>query len=206
MTEPEPTTPPFVPYVPGPVPQQHAEPLPPLPAASLPPVSPAPAATGPVLGRGYAPRGNRGWLIAAGVAAAVLLVAAGAVGALLLTSDKSPVDVVKAVAGPKSFRVTGTLTLQDSDGYTGTSTCAGKRGYDDIGQGAQVTVSDAAGATVAIGRLGPGEKQSFGCVFNFSVPDVPAGKSFYGIEVSHRGVLKYTEAEISTANLALTLG
>lgn len=142
--------------------------------------------------------------VIAGVVA--VAVAAGAAGFLLLRDGKTPLEAVKAAAGPTTYRVTGTVSL--ARGYDGMTTpCGGTGGFKDIRAGAQVVISDADGSTVAISRLDAGTVTSGrGCVLPFAVSNVPAGKGFYGVEVSHRGVLRYDEAEISTRELDLTLG
>lgn len=142
------------------------------------------------------PRQRKPGRIIAITLGAVLLLALGAAGAL----------AAAALAGPDTFKVAGTVTLKDPDGYMSSTNCRGKGGYDDIAEGASVTITDAAGATVAIGRLGLGDRQNTGCVFGFSVTDVPTGRHFYGIEVSHRGVVKFSEAELKSQSVALTLG
>jgi hypothetical protein len=142
------------------------------------------------------PSGRRTSRIIVMTIGAVLLIALGAGGALAVT----------VLVGPDAFQVAGTVTLTDPDGYMSSTHCSGKGGYDDIAEGASVNITDAGGATVAIGRLGPGDTQSAGCVFAFSVADVPAGKSFYGIEISHRGIVKFSEAEVSSGEVAMTLG
>lgn len=72
--------------------------------------------------------------------------------------------------------------------------CAGERGYDDIQEGAQVTVRDSKGETVAALRLSKGLAFSTtngnypdACHFDIigEVPD--KGSDFYAFEVSHRG-------------------
>jgi hypothetical protein len=40
------------------------------------------------------------------------------------------------------------------------------------------------------------------CVFSFST-EVPAGKSFYGVTVSHRGTIKFSEVEMAHASVTL---
>ncbi|TQS29098.1 hypothetical protein [Microbispora sp. KK1-11] len=122
-----------------------------------------------------------------------------------------------APAPPKTLAVFGTITVpggvteQGLDGGPG-QTCVMDGGYSDIRQGAQVVVSDEKGTTIAIGNLGEGtldlpNLQAWGtrsCVFPFLVK-APAGRRFYGVEVSHRGRLQYTEAQLAEA-LRLTLG
>lgn len=199
MTEPERTPPSFVPYVPGPA--QYTEPLPPMgpPTTSLPPVSPAPISTGAMPIQPPLAPGRRSLLIVALAVGAVVLVAAGIAGGVMVAGGKGPF-------GPRTFTVNGTLSLQNPDGYSASTTCIGKGGYADIDEGTAVTITDAATATVAIGRLGVGRIDDYGCTFGFSVSSVPAGKGFYGIEVSHRGVLKYSEADISKTTIKMSLG
>lgn len=77
-------------------------------------------------------------------------------------------------------------------------TCTTGAGYDDIRQGAQVVVSDAAGKTIALGQLGGGSwKRDVGCVFLFTVPDVPMAGEFFGLEVSHRGRVQYSAGQLA---------
>jgi hypothetical protein len=42
-------------------------------------------------------------------------------------------------------------------------------------------------------------------VFGFSADDVPSGRSFYTVEVAHRGEVKYSKADAAKP-LELTLG
>lgn len=112
---------------------------------------------------------------------------------------------------PASFAVYGSLempiheTVYDSMGRT----CAGDGGYDDIRAGAQVVVTDADGGTVALGELSQGRMDGSvpdaTCQWRFTVADVPAGAGFYGVEVTHRGALQYTEQELRSP-ISLSLG
>jgi len=43
------------------------------------------------------------------------------------------------------------------------------------------------------------------CRFTFGLPAIPAGKSFCGVEVAHRGRVQLTEAQVGDA-VHLTLG
>lgn len=106
---------------------------------------------------------------------------------------------------PRSFDVTGTFVLVGEDHFDSGAGCRGNGGYRDIGPGVSVVVTGKAGNTIAIGELGSGEVLGGTCTFPFTVADVPAGEDFYGIEVSHRGRLQYTEAKMREP-LALTLG
>lgn len=143
------------------------------------------------------------WVVPVIVALSVALAAAiGAVTWLLLQP---------AAAAGGTFVVTGDLTLDSGDRGVQPidSGCQGSGGFSDIAQGTAVTVSDSTGATIALGRLDHGRNDgSLGramCSFTFTVAGVPAGKGFYGVEVSHRGRVQYTEAELSRP-LKLTLG
>ena len=101
--------------------------------------------------------------------------------------------------------MTGTLDLNDPDSATGTAgdLCSGTGGYDDIANGAEVVISDDTGHTLDITTLTAGSIVSSACDFKFE-STIPAGKGFYGITVTHRGTVKFTETEMQ--NPALTLG
>lgn len=102
--------------------------------------------------------------------------------------------------------VRGKLVLTgSSEVYAGNTNCRGIKGYDDIRQGAQITVTDATGAVIAIGALGAGEATGKACEFSFTINGVPSGEGFYGIEISHRGVLRYAEGDLD-GPLTLSLG
>jgi hypothetical protein len=101
--------------------------------------------------------------------------------------------------------ITGEFALFDSE--LG-SDCQGSGGYSDIGPGASVTVRNEKGETIGTSNLGSGEHISgFGCTYDFTVDGVPNAK-FYRIEVSHRGEVEYSRAEIEAAdwNVNLSLG
>jgi hypothetical protein len=107
----------------------------------------------------------------------------------------------------RPYTVSGSITLgrgQFEWGVNGTSdtACYGRGGYDDLAAGAQVVITDPAGKTVAIGQLRTGtatvgdDQLATSCDLPFTVPNVPAGLGFYGVEVSHRGRVQYPEAQI----------
>ena len=127
------------------------------------------------------PPRRRRWLLPA--IAAVILLAAGAAAYVLW---------------PRDITVTGSLSLVSGRGVdTSGSSCRGTDGYDDLREGAQVVVTDPAGVTLAVTQLGVGEsKDSTTCTFPFTVK-VRAGRGIYGIEVSHRKMVYYTEAELA---------
>lgn len=115
-------------------------------------------------------------------------------------------------AESEAFELRGIITLDSSDADpgklkdSGYRTCSGKRGYDDIRAGAQVTVYDAAGKAVALGTLGDSELKDGECTIQFSVPDVPGGQAIYEVEVAHRGKVRYEEDRAKSGSIALTLG
>lgn len=122
--------------------------------------------------------------------------------------DDAAKDDSAAEADPETFDVSGEMALYDFDGnilrYQGT--CSGYGGYDDMDVGAQVTIRNAKGETVAVGALDEGRPEGRGtCIFPFTVEDVPAGESIYSVEVSHRGEISFKE-EDAEVGLSLSLG
>jgi hypothetical protein len=125
------------------------------------------------------------------------------------------------------FVVTGTITVEAGDRSEATDggSCVTDGGYADVRVGAQVTIKDAGGVVIAVGALDVGHTsdvqslpkfnsdtatienvpQATQCVFGFSVADVPEDMSFYAIEVSHRGELRYQRDTLSKP-LMLSLG
>jgi hypothetical protein len=89
--------------------------------------------------------------------------------------------------------------------------CRAARGYDDISEGAQVTIRDSKGEIVAIGTLSSGvQTGSEGytmrdwdsdlpiCAFQFSV-EAPSGLGYYSISVGNvnRGEVTFAEEELT---------
>jgi hypothetical protein len=104
--------------------------------------------------------------------------------------------------------VSGTVTLVDANSaaeWAVAGRCTGTGGFSDLKTGAEVVISDDSGKTLAISSLtAPVTGDVAGrCIFGFSA-DVPAGKHFYGVTVTHRGAVKFSEAALPTA--ALTIG
>lgn len=109
---------------------------------------------------------------------------------------------------PKTFTLRGTMTLTGDNIPTGDTSedCTGYSGFDDISEGASVTVYDSTGKVVASGALGAGKPKSAACVFSVSVPGVPEGSKFYQVEVSHRGKLTVSSADAEKGQFASSLG
>lgn len=111
-------------------------------------------------------------------------------------------------SGPDTFPIAGTIGIKGSTTSFSTPTgfeCEGYEGYDDIGATSGVTVKDAGGTLIAKGHMTGSTEVSGSCLLDFSVPDVPAGKQYYLVEMAHRGELSYTEDE-ARGPLSLSLG
>jgi hypothetical protein len=135
--------------------------------------------------------------LAAGGLAALL-----AVAAYLLTQPEPEISSV----GSLRLNGIGSFELKaDND-----AACVGTSGFEDITQGTQVTVYDAAGKVIATGSLGQGAVNETegplptGCAFVFSVR-VPAS-DYYGFEVSHRGKVTFTRSQVEADEVKLILG
>lgn len=101
-----------------------------------------------------------------------------------------------AAATPAPFTLTGDLRV---DCYA--------TGYNDIVDGAPVTVYDAAGTVVATGQLGTEDSAELGrCMWPITVPNVPATSAFYAVEVTHRGKVTVPAAQARAGDIHLTLG
>jgi hypothetical protein len=134
------------------------------------------------------------------VAAIVLIGAGGAIGVYLLTSKTGIVDMLSP-----NMTVTGTVTLELDDMTNSGTACWGKRGYADLKAGAPVVVTNAAGKTVGMGAIDSGKEVGGQCVLTFKVKDVPKGSDFYGVAVSHRGVVQFSADDVKKP-VSLSLG
>lgn len=110
--------------------------------------------------------------------------------------------------------ITGAFALFDkSKGWKDSDTCTGSGGFSDIKTGAQIKVTGPTGETLGLGELLPGGTAhklgtKVACVWFIHIGGVPTGKGFYGIEITHRGVVQYAEKDLfgPGAELTLTLG
>lgn len=118
-----------------------------------------------------------------------------------------------ATKEPSVFGVYGKLELTSTDGKgifgTG-SDCTGSDGYDDVKEGAQVTVRDDAGKSVALSKLGAGSvTKTLGkyavasCEFDFIVSQVPVSGDIYSVEVEHRGAINFERKNASSLRISL---
>jgi hypothetical protein len=107
-----------------------------------------------------------------------------------------------SITVPTTRTITGTLSLARSDAHWleidhDVVCTSGKGGYDDIRPGAGVVVRDASGTVIGKSELleGAAPDGESRCYFPFGV-DVPTDVAFYEVEVSHRGGLTYSNAEM----------
>lgn len=121
-----------------------------------------------------------------------------AVGALL-AAVVVIVLIVTQTGGSAGRTLHGTLVLTDKNGaWTTGALCKGSGGYSDISTGQQVVVKDKSGTILATGKLGIGNATSFEtCDFTFEVKNV-SGADFYTVEVTHRGGLTYSKADLAS--------
>lgn len=111
-----------------------------------------------------------------------------------------------------SFDAEGTVALKSNTSITAAALskeCEGTGGFSDLREGAQVTVTDAAGSVVAIGALQAGASPLVGtCVFPFTIKDVPGGSGFYGVQVGgeQRGTVRFTEDQMRSGAVEIGVG
>ncbi len=107
-----------------------------------------------------------------------------------------------------SFSVEGRFTIAASPGEPVSgdgSGCDLPITLTDIGAGTEITLSDSAYSPVDAATLAYDGGDLSSCTFTFDFDEVPAGASFYLIEVPGRGQLTYTEDELR-AGVDITLG
>jgi hypothetical protein len=115
------------------------------------------------------------------------------------------ITATTGTGGPGTFTLEGTFTLnEDATEYD--SGCLGTGGYDDIREGAGVTVYGASGDVIATGALGDSTYSDYTCTYDIAVPDVPKGEKFYKVEISHRGTLQLSAEEAENGEFAGSLG
>lgn len=130
--------------------------------------------------------------------------------------------VFGSITVPPAFAVdeNGNLPSSDEAPLVDGGRCFSDDGYDDISEGAQVTVKNGAGEIVGLGGLEGGTQQIpydityyeyLGselpiCAFRFSF-EVPSGQDFYSISIGNdnRGEITYSAEEIA-GGIFLTLG
>ncbi|WP_345695468.1 hypothetical protein [Kitasatospora terrestris] len=137
-----------------------------------------------------------------------LVVAAAAVGLArgLSGEDAGPATPTSGspAAGPDTFALSGHLTLKQSSVTSGP--CSGTGGYQDIHEGATVTVYDGGGRAVATGSLAAGMRVGLYCRFSVWVTGVPVGPGSYQVEVSHRGKATLSAEDAQAGKYEASLG
>jgi hypothetical protein len=109
--------------------------------------------------------------------------------------------------GAAAHTLTGDLLLRAGEG-TSSGCSTGLGGYADIAAGTQVAVTDGSGAILGLGTLATGAPgDGSACRFAFTPIDVP-DRDFYGVEVAHRGVVRYSRADLAAKGwrVSITLG
>jgi len=111
--------------------------------------------------------------------------------------------------GSQGSTLSGTMTVIESlplqqSGSIGAG-CTGVGGYDDLSAGTAVVVKDEGGKVLATGSLDSGKISALEtCQWSFTVSNVPDAK-FYQIEVSHRGAVTYSKADLDKAGWKVQL-
>ncbi len=108
--------------------------------------------------------------------------------------------------GPETTTVTGSLTLDDYD--TVLADCVGQGGYSDISEGATVVITDQTGRILSSGALEAGSASGTTCVYDFSLPSVRQDEQQYAVEITHRGKVVTSAAEMQSDGwtFGVTLG
>jgi hypothetical protein len=144
-------------------------------SSTVPPVEPS------------APRSKVRWIVGC-VAAVVTLL-----GVAAILPDRG---IVGQAVMRDTMTVAGIVKLTDVDGFDGHSTggsCAGNGGYDDLAVGTSVTVYDGSSAIIGGGFVNSASYNGSSCVLSFEIPDIPSGRGFYQVEISHRGKISEDE-------------
>jgi ABC-type uncharacterized transport system permease subunit len=126
---------------------------------------------------------------------------------LLTTLGITAALLFSGCGGTGTHVITGTITVTDTNAAFGVfeGVCIlSSKGYSDISSGAGVTVKDGAGAIIGVSKLEEATTaaQDY-CVWPFSV--TVADADFYSIEVSHRGEVTYSRADLESMGWTLGL-
>jgi hypothetical protein len=99
--------------------------------------------------------------------------------------------------GPAKATVTGSFVLTDSD--TARARCVGQGGYADISPGVAVILTNEDGKILGSTILGEGKADtSTGtCTYSFSIRGVSESSAQYAVEVSHRGKVVNSRADMA---------
>lgn len=128
-------------------------------------------------------------------------------GGVAIALIAAVVLLVTLTGGSSSHTVTGHLILTDAD--TATSSCVGQGGYDDITQGAALTILDENGTVIGSGSIESGVNTNTDeCSYAFSVSGVTDAAKFYHFKISHRDGPSVSHSEMQSNGWTedLTLG
>jgi hypothetical protein len=142
-------------------------------------------------------------VVALGVAAFV-----SACGTSGSSHQAAPESSASSSAVPLTFNVGGSLALVGSRQHIGRyGACSGSGGYDDLANGAQVSILDNTGKTIGLGELENGSRGlGSECDWTFVVRDVPDTEGpdgIYSVEVTHRGKVSFKRSEASLVKLSI---
>lgn len=154
-------------------------------------------------------------LVAAAVAGAAVAVAVIlSIGGRHGTAEPKPVTPATTPAAPATVTMSGHIALRRYDkdmdpsfrvpnwSVTSSGGCEGRHGFDDMTEGTDVTVYDAAGKVIGSSSLEAGLRSGSSCRWAFSVSDLPPNP-FYQVEVSHRGKVTIQRSDVGEADLTL---
>lgn len=119
----------------------------------------------------------------------------------LLSSLALVLTVCSCSSSSSTHTLTGNLTLTSAGDFPrlgiDNPSCAGTGGYDDITEGAEVTVRDDKDKLIGTGKLLLGFRvDDDHCTFKYTVTKIPSAK-FYVVTVTHRGGVSYSAAEMA---------
>lgn len=104
--------------------------------------------------------------------------------------------------------LSGTIsTPRHPESPLSTKNCLSDAGFDDVHEGAQITLRNPSDEIIALAELESGTMTSTGCSFKFDVKAVPPGHGFYTVDVgnSFRGTYTVAEEDLGVF-LTLSLG
>ncbi len=110
-----------------------------------------------------------------------------------------------ALSGSKGVTVTGKFTLLDRS--TASNNCEGDGGYSDLGAQTEAVLRDGSGQVLGTTQLGtPTEQDIIGCTWTVEFDQVKADRDFYTFEVSRRGEIRSSRAELVANGWKFTSG
>ena len=156
------------------------------------------------------PTSRRRWLVIGSVS---LVAAMAVVVAVVVTGAVSPAPTIN-VRGEITLKASEAATPVPSVGtaynekflvLAGGQNCTGWHGFDDIAEGAAVTVRDDSDHIIGDGKLRSGVfdgKQE--CALHFFIDGLP-DRPYYQVEVTHRGRVTVSRADLINSGVHLTL-